>query len=158
MSSLNSCLQFMEPHFSKYDKTQSNHLLFSLPISLILEIVYEKHESLLLLLIIFLFRSHLNLVDFINVSESRYPNLKRKKICLQSCYMASEMVSYSKGGSRLSLFENRIMRKIFGPERDENGEWKRLHNEELHSLCRTPNIVRTIISQRLRRVGHIVRI
>ena len=35
---------------------------------------------------------------------------------------------------RLRLFENKILRRIFGPKRDENGEWRRLHNEELHSL------------------------
>ena len=40
---------------------------------------------------------------------------------------------------RLKVFENRILRRIFGPKRDENGEWKRLHNEELHSLYRSPN-------------------
>ena len=38
--------------------------------------------------------------------------------------------------SRLRVFENRILRRIFGPKRDENGEWRRLHNEELHSLYR----------------------
>jgi hypothetical protein len=51
------------------------------------------------------------------------------------------------------VFENRILRRIFGPKRDENGEWKRLHYEELHSLYRSPNIVRVI---RLRiRIGII---
>ena len=42
--------------------------------------------------------------------------------------------------------------------RDENGEWRRLHNEELHSLYRSPNILRVIKSRRLRWAGHIVRI
>ena len=37
---------------------------------------------------------------------------------------------------RLKVFENRILRRIFGPKRDENGEWRRLHNEKLHSLYR----------------------
>ena len=40
-------------------------------------------------------------------------------------------------------------RRIFGPKRDENGEWRKLHNEELHSLCHSPNIVRVIKSRRL---------
>ena len=45
---------------------------------------------------------------------------------------------------RLRVFENRILRRMFGPKRGENGEWRRLHNEELHSLYRSPNIVRVI--------------
>ena len=44
----------------------------------------------------------------------------------------------------LRVFKNRILRRIFGPKRDENGEWRRLHNEELHGLYRSPNIVRVI--------------
>ena len=40
---------------------------------------------------------------------------------------------------RLRVFENRILRQIFGPTKDESGEWRRLHNEELHSLYRSPN-------------------
>ena len=51
---------------------------------------------------------------------------------------------------RLRVFENRILRRIFGAKRNESGEWRRLHNEELHSLYRSPNIVRVIKSKRLR--------
>ena len=58
---------------------------------------------------------------------------------------------------RLRVFENRILRRIFGPTRDENGEWRRLHNEELHSLYRSPNIFRVIKSRRLRWAEHIAR-
>ena len=58
---------------------------------------------------------------------------------------------------RLRVLENRIMRRIFGPKRDENGEWKGLHNEELQSLYHSPNIVRVIKSRRLRWAGIMVR-
>ena len=56
---------------------------------------------------------------------------------------------------RLRVFENRILRRIFGPKRDENGEWRGLHNEGLHSLYRLPNIVMVIKSRRLRWAGHV---
>ena len=59
--------------------------------------------------------------------------------------------------SRLRVFENRILRRAFGPKRDENGKWRRLHNEELHSLYCSHNIVREIKSRSLRWAGHIAR-
>ena len=49
----------------------------------------------------------------------------------------------------LRVFENRILRRVFVPKKDENVEWRRLHNEELRSLFRSPNIVRVIKSRRL---------
>ena len=49
------------------------------------------------------------------------------------------------------------MRQIFGPKRDENGEWRRLQSEELQSLYRSPNIVRVIKSRKLRWTGHVAR-
>ena len=54
----------------------------------------------------------------------------------------------------LRVFENRILRRIFGPKRDENGEWRRLHNEEPYH---SPNIVRVIKSRRIRWSGHVAR-
>ena len=50
------------------------------------------------------------------------------------------------------------MKRVFGPKRDENGEWRRLHNQEFHSLYHSPNIVRVIKSSRLRCVGNVARI
>jgi hypothetical protein len=57
---------------------------------------------------------------------------------------------------RLRVFENRVLRRIFGPKRDETrGEWQRLHNEELYALYSSPNINWVIKSIRLRGVGHV---
>jgi hypothetical protein len=51
---------------------------------------------------------------------------------------------------RLSVFENRVLRRIFGPKREEDGSWRKLHNDELHNLYSSPNIVRVIKSSRIR--------
>jgi hypothetical protein len=51
-----------------------------------------------------------------------------------------------------------VLRKIFGPKREEDGSWRKLHNDELHSLYSSPNIVRVIISRRLWWAGHVARI
>ena len=57
---------------------------------------------------------------------------------------------------RLRVFENRVLRIIFGPKREEvTEEWKKLHNEELSDLYRSPNIVRVIKSRRMRWAGHV---
>jgi hypothetical protein len=45
---------------------------------------------------------------------------------------------------RLRVFENRVFRRIFGPKREEDGSWRKLHNDELHSLYSSPNIVTVI--------------
>ena len=56
------------------------------------------------------------------------------------------------------VFENMVLRRIFGPRRDEvTGEWRRLHNEELNGLYSSPNIVRVIKSRRMGWAGHVAR-
>ncbi|KAJ4452201.1 hypothetical protein ANN_03719, partial [Periplaneta americana] len=59
---------------------------------------------------------------------------------------------------RLRVFENEVLRKIFGAKRDEvTGEWRKLHNIELHALYSSPDIIRNIKSRRLRWAGHVAR-
>jgi hypothetical protein len=54
------------------------------------------------------------------------------------------------------VFENTVLRRIFGPKRDEvTGGWRKLHNEELHNLYSSPNIIRMIKSRRMRWTGHV---
>jgi hypothetical protein len=56
---------------------------------------------------------------------------------------------------RLRVFENRVLRRIFGPKRDEvTSEWRKLHKKELHDLYSSPSIIRIIKSWRMRWVGH----
>jgi hypothetical protein len=56
------------------------------------------------------------------------------------------------------VFENRVLRRIFGPKTDEvTGEWRKLHNEELHNLYSSPDIVSKIKSRQMRWAGHVAR-
>jgi hypothetical protein len=60
---------------------------------------------------------------------------------------------------RLRVFENRVLRRIFGLKRDEvTREWRELHNEELNDLYSAPNIIRVIKSRRIRWVEHVARV
>jgi hypothetical protein len=59
---------------------------------------------------------------------------------------------------RLRVFEDWVLRSIFGPKRDEvTGEWRRLHSGELHNLYSSPDIIRHIKSRRMRWAGHVAR-
>jgi hypothetical protein len=56
------------------------------------------------------------------------------------------------------VFENRVLRRIFGPKRVEvTGEWRRLHNKELHDLYSSPSVIRIIKSRMMRWTGHVAR-
>ena len=57
---------------------------------------------------------------------------------------------------RMRVFENKVLRRIFGPKRDEvTGEWRRLHNAEIYAVYASPNTLRVIESRRLRCAGHV---
>ena len=57
-----------------------------------------------------------------------------------------------------SVFKKRVLRRIFGPKRDEiTGEWRKLNNEELNELYSSPNIIRVIKSRRMKFVVHVAR-
>jgi hypothetical protein len=59
---------------------------------------------------------------------------------------------------RLRVFENRVLRRIFGPKRDEvTKEWRKLHNVELHNLYSSPDIIRQVNSRRMSLAGHVAR-
>jgi hypothetical protein len=58
----------------------------------------------------------------------------------------------------LRVFENRVLRRIFGPKREVDGSWRKLQNDELHSLYSSPNIVRVIKSRGLRWAEHVARV
>jgi hypothetical protein len=56
------------------------------------------------------------------------------------------------------VFENRVLRRVFGPRRNEmTGEWRKLHNEELHDLHSSPSIIRIIKARRIRWAWHVAR-
>jgi hypothetical protein len=59
---------------------------------------------------------------------------------------------------RLRVFENEVLGRIFGPKREEDGSWRKLHNDEIHSLYSSPNFVRVIESKRMRWARHVARI
>jgi hypothetical protein len=59
----------------------------------------------------------------------------------------------------LRVFENMVLRKVFGPKRDEvTGDWRRVHHEKLYDIYSTPDIIRMIKSKMMRWAGHMVRV
>jgi hypothetical protein len=95
------------------------------------------------------------------VFPSHIKNLKikiYKTVILQVVLYGCETSSLTLGEEhRLRVSENRVLRRIFGPKREEDGWWRKLHNDELHSLYFSPNIVRVIKSRRMRWAEHVAR-
>ena len=80
-------------------------------------------------------------------------------IILPVVFYGSETMSLTLREERkLRVFENRVLRRLFGTRRDEvTGEWRRVHNEDLNDLYSSRNIVRVIKSRRMRWAGHVAR-
>jgi hypothetical protein len=84
--------------------------------------------------------------------------LKQKILILPVVLYGCETWSFTlREEHRLRVFENRVLRRIFRTKREEEGSWRKLHNDKLHSLYSSPNIVRVIKSRRMRWAGHVVR-
>jgi hypothetical protein len=81
-----------------------------------------------------------------------------KTVILPVVLYGCETLSLTLGEEhKLKFFENRVLRKIFGRKREEDGSWRKLHNDELHSLYSSPDIVRVIKSRRMMWAGRVAR-
>jgi hypothetical protein len=102
----------------------------------------------------------------VNVAQksglSHIKNIKIKiygTVILPVVLYGCETWSFTLGEERrLRIFENRVLRKIFGPKREEDGSWTQLHNDELHDLYSSPYIVGVIKLRKVRWAGHVARI
>jgi hypothetical protein len=71
-------------------------------------------------------------------------------LVLPAIYGCEALSFILRGGPKLRVLENRVLRRLFSPKRDEvTGEWRKLHNETLNNLFASPNIVRVIDSKRM---------
>jgi hypothetical protein len=87
-------------------------------------------------------------------------NLKIKMyetVILAVVLYGCEIRSLTLGEEHRLRFLRRVLRRAFGPKREEEGSWRKLHNDELHSLYSSPKIVRVIKSRRMRWAGHVAR-
>jgi hypothetical protein len=97
--------------------------------------------------------------SFVFPSNLKKPKIKiHKTVILPVVLYECETWSLTlRDAHRLRVPKNRVLRRIFGPKREEDGSLRKLHTDELHSLCSSPNIVRMIESRRLRWAGHVTR-
>ena len=99
-----------------------------------------------------------NLLSSSLLSKHLKTKIYRTTILPVVLYGCETWLHIMREGHRLRVFEKRVLRRIFGPKRDEvTEEWRKLHNEELHDLYSSSNIVRVIKSRRMRWAGHVAR-
>ena len=99
-----------------------------------------------------------NLLSFRVLSKNLKIKIYRTVILPVVLYGCETCLLKLREERRLRLFENMVLRRIFGPSRNEvTGDWRRLHNEELNDLYCSPNIVRVRRSRRMRWAGHVAR-
>jgi hypothetical protein len=79
-----------------------------------------------------------------------------RNIILPVVLCGCNLVAHNEGGTKQKVFENRVLRRIFGPKRDKvAGEWRKLRNKELNDLYTSPNIIRLIKSRRMKWAEHV---
>ncbi|KAJ4446909.1 hypothetical protein ANN_13610 [Periplaneta americana] len=97
---------------------------------------------------------------YLQVGSWIYPLVPGVSPCYRehNVFILPDLLSPVEEEHRLRVFENKVLRKIFGAKRDEvTGEWRKLHNTDLHALYSSPDIIRNIKSRRLRWTGHVAR-
>ena len=100
--------------------------------------------------------------DTLQLVQNDFPNALYKDQAIKTVILCTAFYGYETGfvtmqeERRLRMFDNRVLRRIFGPRRDEvTQKWRRLHNEELYNLQSSPNITWVNKSGRMRWVGHV---
>jgi hypothetical protein len=99
--------------------------------------------------------ANVNMVSLNNAGQGHIPIFLSMPVILYGCETWSLTLREER---RVKVFEKRVLRRIFGPKRDEvTGEWRKLHNEELNYLYCLITVLRVIKSRRMRWAGHVAR-